>query len=120
MSVQTLAVLPKFKKVVQLQQTVAGSDAALLAPTQAQMLAAGISPNSGIFPKGDGIFVQALPGNSGTITITSNNPAVSLGAGYVLAAGQNVTLPTNNSLDYRVNSSAAGQNLNITYGYGQA
>jgi hypothetical protein len=119
MSFQAIAVPPKFKKVIQLQQTVAAADAALLAPTNAQMSAAQILPNSGVYPRGEGIFIQALPANSGTITVTSVNPAVSLGAGYVLSAGQSLNLPTNNSLDYRVNSSAAAQILNVSYGYGQ-
>lgn len=107
MSALSLTVGARFKRNTFKQQTVGGTSAQM---TQLALADAVKTP--------DQIFVQALPGNTGTITITNVNPAVSLGAGIVLSAGQNTVLPSHNPSDWYVIASGAGQILNILYSSG--
>jgi len=121
MSYQTLSVGPHYKKEIIKQQTIGGSSAQITQLAVADFIGANAGPaqlTNGVVPTPDNILIRALPGNSGTITLMPVNPAVSLGAGYVLAAGQSVSLPTKNMAEWYVIGSAASQVLNIHYQYG--
>lgn len=120
MSVQVITSAAKFKKMVQVQQVAGVADAALLAPTVAQVLANGMFPvgPTGILPTPDHITIESLPANTGTITISNVTGNGSLGVGFVLSPGQTQILPTRVISDWRVIASAAAQNINIVYGYG--
>jgi hypothetical protein len=107
MSALSLTVGARFKHNTFKQQTVGASSAQM---TQLAISDAVKTPEQ--------IFVQALPGNTGTITISNVNPAVSLGAGIVLSAGQNTVLPSHTPSEWYVIASGAGQILNILYSSG--
>ena len=120
MSILTLAAVPHSRAIIIKQQTIGTSSAALTAPSAADVLAntdiKGYAPNT--VPRPENIFVQAAPGNSGTITLMPVNPAVSLGAGIILSAGMNTNLPLKDASKWYIIGSAASQVLNISYQYG--
>lgn len=121
MGAQTLSLIPHFKSTVIKQQTISGTSAAFTALTIADITAASppINANNGIIPRPDNIYVYALPGNSGTITIMQAATATSLGAGFILSAGQGVSLPLQDISKYSVIASAASQIFNTHYQYGE-
>ena len=104
MSALTMTVPAVWALCTAKQQTVDGTAAAL------SPLAIGDEVK-----KPNAIFLQALPGNSGTITVGRDNSVTSLGAGIVLSAGANITLPMKDPSEWYVIASGAGQKLNILY-----
>jgi hypothetical protein len=109
-----------FKKVIIKQQTVGAASAQVTQLAQADISGTIVNAVNAVVPTPDNIFIQASTGNSGTITLMPVNPAVSLGAGYILSAGQSVSLPTKNPAEWFVIGSAASQVLNIHYQFGVA
>jgi hypothetical protein len=117
MSALVMAVGPHFKKVVIKQQTAGVASAQLTQLAVSDITSAfGATPNT--VPRPDNILIQALPANTGTITIMPVNPATSLGAGYILSAGQSISLPTQLASEWYVIGSAASQLMNIHYQFG--
>lgn len=117
MSVQTIAVVPHYKYEVVKQQTVGTSSAQMTQYSLSDLLSAGVPVLNNIMPRPDNIFLQAAPGNSGTITVYAGNPAVA-GVGKILSAGSNISLPIRDASKWYVVASGAGQTLDISYQWG--
>jgi hypothetical protein len=106
MAALSLTVGSRFKENVIKQQTV-GTSASPLAPL---VLADAVK-------RPEQIFVQALSGNTGKITI-GHSGVTAGGAGIELIAGANTVLPSNDGSDWHVISDSSGQKLNIIYSSG--
>ncbi len=107
MSALSLTVSSKFKKNVCKQQSVGTSATALTALALTDEV---VAPEQ--------IFVQALSGNTGKITIGRTNGVSAGGAGIELTAGQNTVLPSKKVSDWYVIATASSQLLNIIYSSG--
>lgn len=113
----SMTVSPHYKKVIIKQQAVTTSSVIMTQLAVSDIITAGLNSQANSVPMPDNIYIQAAPGNSGTVTVMPVNPAVSLGAGYILSAGVGVNLPTRTASEWYVIGSAAGV-LNIHYQFG--
>jgi hypothetical protein len=106
MAALSLTVGARFKKNVIKQQTVG-------------TVATGLTPLaiSDSVKQPEQIFVQALSGNTGKITIGLSGVTAG-GAGIELIAGANTVLPSNTVGDWYVISDSSNQKLNIIYSSG--
>lgn len=78
------------------------------------------APREGFGLAIENIFIQALPTNSGTITVatTNANPTAGGAATAILSAGQNINLPINQYTRWQAIGSGGTQVLNIVYAKG--